>query len=296
MEMTWESRWGFDEWLKRRRDGFAVPQGLAVGRIVSGHGDYYHLVSAVAGGELLARKKKSAFLGEDAVKPLTGDFVLFRHNPQGEGMICEVLPRFSRFERRDPTARRKAQTLAVNFDTIFIVMSASAPFSPARLERFLALAGDMGDAEAVLAVSKADLAPPGALDAFLEGAAAGGIAAAVFSSKTAQGLESVREYAKPGRTVALVGASGVGKSSLVNALAQEEWMATQEVQEWSGKGRHTTTSRELVMLPDGAMILDTPGVREIGLVGEVDFALAKGVVSHRIRKPGGNGAADAQGG
>jgi len=97
-------------------------------------------------------------------------------------------------------------------------------------------------------------------------------------------MDAVAELARPGRTLALIGSSGVGKSTLVNALAGEEWMATGEIQEWSGKGRHTTTSRELVMLPSGAMVVDTPGIREIGRVGEEDAVLVKGESTHRYRR------------
>ena len=89
---------------------------------------------------------------------------------------------------------------------------------------------------------------------------------------------------KHGRTLAFIGSSGVGKSTLLNTLAGEEWAATQEIQEWSGKGRHTTTSRELVILPSGAMIIDTPGIREIGMIGEEDDMRVKGEASHRWRK------------
>ena len=94
----------------------------------------------------------------------------------------------------------------------------------------------------------------------------------------------MRAYFGQGRTVAFIGSSGVGKSTLLNTLAGEELAATQEVQEWSGKGRHTTTSRELVMLPCGAMALDTPGIREIGRIGESDSLLVKGESTHRWRK------------
>ena len=89
---------------------------------------------------------------------------------------------------------------------------------------------------------------------------------------------------KTGQTLAFIGSSGVGKSTLLNTLMGEEWQATQEIQEWSGKGRHTTTSRELVMLPSGAMVIDTPGIREIGMVGEIDDLQAKGESTHRWRK------------
>ena len=277
-----------------------------VGRIVSAHGDYYHLVCNEAEGEILARKKKSAFakrignvtqrgalrrvergeIGDGALAPTTGDFVKFVYNAHGESMITEVLPRFSRFERKDPTARRKSQTLAVNFDTLFIMMSLNENFSIARIERYLDLAADIGDAEAVVVVTKMDLREDGDEEFLgaLDEAVAGRARVLHISSVTGEGMDDVAGYAKRGRTIAFIGSSGVGKSTLLNALAGEDWMATQEIQEWSGKGRHTTTSRELAMLPCGAMIVDTPGIREIGRVGEDDAILAKGESTHRYRK------------
>ena len=267
--------------MERNAGAPRLPQA----RVASGHGDYYHIVCDEAEGEILARKKKSAFLDEGAPKPMTGDFVRYIHNPSGESMITEVLPRYSRLVRRDPTSRRKEQTLAVNFDTVFFMMSAVDNFSTPRLERYLALAGDMGDAKAVAVLTKIDLAEDFSLPEFLERHGLRGDEAEFLavSSRTGAGMDGVRRHARPGRTVALIGLSGVGKSSLVNALAGEEWMAVQEVQEWSGKGRHTTTSRELVMLPSGAMVMDTPGIREIGMVGEIDAEHAKGAFSHRWR-------------
>ena len=281
----------------------AVEPGI--GRVVSAHGDYYHLVCNEAEGEILARKKKSAFgrmktvapddmkgakkselQASEPLKPITGDFVRFRHNAQGDSMILEVLPRFSHFERRDPAARRTSQTLAVNFDTLFIMMSLNENFSTARIDRYLALAEDIGGGEAVVALTKMDLREDGdeKFIGELVETIAGRAPLLMISALTGEGMDVVMEYAKPGATLAFVGSSGVGKSTLLNALAGEEWAATQEIQEWSGKGRHTTTSRELVMLPSGAMVIDTPGVREIGMVGETDQVVAKGVSTHRWRK------------
>ena len=271
-----------------------------IGRIVSAHGDYYRMVCNEAEGAILARKKKSAFryskLADrncspdtrncESLSPVTGDFVRFRHNAHGESQITEVLPRFSHFGRRDPTARRQSQTLAVNFDTLFVMMSPKEDFSTARVLRFLDLAADMGEAEAVVAVTKMDLlrdGDGGRLDE-LRRAVGGAARVLPVSSFDGTGLEEVAGYALPGRTLAFVGSSGVGKSTLVNRLAGKELQATCEIQEWSGRGRHTTTVRELVMLPSGAMVIDTPGIREIGRVGEFELMQAKGESTHRRRK------------
>ena len=275
----------------------AVEPGI--GRVVSAHGDYYHLVcNEQPTGEILARKKKSAFMRMKTVapvnmkgkkiseeraelppQPLTGDFVKFRYNAQGESMITEVLPRFSHFERKDPTAKRTSQTLAVNFDTLFVMMSLNENFSIPRLERYLTLAEDMGEAKAVVILTKKDLKQGVNFDGnrLLS-------TAIEISAVTGDGLDQLAPYLAPGQTVAFIGSSGVGKSTLLNTLMGEEWQATQEIQEWSGKGRHTTTSRELVMLPSGAMVIDTPGIREIGMIGEQDDLQAKGESTHRYRK------------
>ena len=277
-----------------------------IGRVVSAHGDYYHLVcNEQPTGEILARKKKSAFMRMKTVapvnmkgkkisevraelppQPLTGDFVRFRYNAQGESMITEVLPRFSHFERKDPTAKRTSQTLAVNFNTLFIMMSLNENFSTPRIRRYLDLAEDMGEAEAVVVVTKVDLRQDGDEEFFdeLREEVAGAARILEISSLTGEGMDAVDGYVKPGRTLAFIGSSGVGKSTLLNTLVGEEWQATQEIQEWSGKGRHTTTSRELVMLPTGAMVIDTPGIREIGMVGETDELQLRGESTHRYRK------------
>ena len=288
------------------RFGWRAPVEPGIGRVVSAHGDYYHLVCNEAAGEILARKKKSAFakrvesvaergavrkvsrgeIGAETLTPVTGDFVRFRYNAHGESMITAILPRFSHFERKDPTARRKSQTLAVNFDTLFVMMSLNENFSTARIDRYLTLAGDMGGGEAVVVLTKMDLWQDGDgefVDELVE-TIAGRAKLLKISALTGEGMDEVARYARPGRTLAFVGSSGVGKSTLLNVLAGEEWAATCEIQEWSGKGRHTTTSRELAMLPSGAMVIDTPGIREIGMVGETDAIRAKGESTHRWRK------------
>lgn len=262
--------------------GYEGGEAEGVARIVSAHGDYFHVVcNEKPEGEALARTKASAF--RDAPPPVTGDFVRFTYNPQGESRITEVLPRFSKLERLDPSSSGfRAQTLAVNFDTLFFAMAMNGNASAARLDRLVSLARSSGCLDrAVLLLTKCDLAGGGERLDF----SGVGLPTIEVSSRTGEGLEAVLDYVRPRRTVAFIGSSGVGKSTLVNALAGEEWMATGDIQEWSGKGRHTTTSRELVMLPCGAMALDTPGLRELGVLGEDGFEL-KGRTggTHRYRQ------------
>ena len=265
------------------RYGWKGVEASGVGRVVSAHGDYYHLVCNEAEGEIIARKKTSAFRNEGATLPVTGDFVRFLHNPAGESRISATLPRMSAFFRLDPSGSgRRVQTLAANFDTVFFLMSLNENFSLARARRFRALAEASGCLDrAVLLLTKSDLLdgrPPPEADI--------GIPCQAISVKTGAGMEAVGKHASPGATLALLGSSGVGKSSLVNALAGEEWMATCEIQHWSGKGRHTTTSRELVMLPSGAMVIDTPGMRELGLLDEGPSERFSTSATHRYRTSG----------
>ena len=286
--------------------GWRGGDAAGTARIVGSHGDYYKAVCEEAAGPVVARRKKSVFAGKDTklrtvavgranverrlagddagvMRPVTGDFVAFRYNPHGESLVTGVLPRRSSFGRKDPAARRKSQTLAVNFDALFVTMSLTEDYSIPRMKRYLALAEDVGEAEVVALLTKRDLAGPDATAARLAEVAALGCRAIAVSTTTGEGMDAVRAMERPGATFAFVGSSGVGKSSVINALAGEEIAATGEIQAWSGRGRHTTTARELFMLPSGAMAIDTPGVREIGLLGEEDAVLAKGVSTHRWR-------------
>ena len=262
------------------------PEGESFGRVVSAHGDYFHIVADVAEGEMIARKKSAAFRDPLSIQPTTGDFVRFAYNPSGESRITGVLPRFAVFERVDPSSSgRRTQTIAVNFDTLFFLMSANENFSEARLTRALELADASGcRARMALLITKSDLVDEAQLAAWTEQIVGYGVPVLVVSAKTGAGMDALAPYAAAGRTLALVGSSGVGKSSLVNALAGEEWMATQEIQSWSGKGRHTTTSRELVMLPSGLMVIDTPGMRELGLLGRDGTHRFHSSGTHRYRK------------
>lgn len=246
--------WGYE--------GGLLEKGIPA-RVVGTWGDYYRVVCDA--GEGVARKKASAYHKTGAVVPTTGDFVALEWNPCGESRILATLPRHSDFTRSASGSEgRKAQVIAVNFDVLFFLTSANANFNVRRLERFMAL-GRASGATVVALVTKCDL--PDFSESMVAEARAhsGGAPVLAVSSRTGMGMDALAEFVRPRKTLAFVGSSGVGKSSLVNALAGEEWMPTLEIRECDAKGRHTTTERELVMLPCGTMVIDTPGMREIGM-------------------------------
>ena len=190
--------------------------------------------------------------------PAVGDWVALR-----DETIHAVLPRRSAFLRKVAFHATEAQVLAANVDTVFVVTGLDEDFSPRRIERYLTLAWESGATPALI-LTKADLcADPLALLLEAEQVALG-VSAHVVSNVTGEGLDELTTYLAPARTVALLGSSGVGKSSLANRLLGAELQATKELAE-DGTGRHTTTARQLFRLPGGAMLVDTPGLREIQL-------------------------------
>ncbi len=244
-----------------------------IARVTGTWGDYYRVVGDE--GEGLARKKSSAFFEKtNSLIPTTGDFVELKLNPNGESRILRTLERSNALLRQDPTRRHKSQVLAVNFDVIFVLMSLNQNFNLARVQRFVSLA-KTATSNVVVLLTKRDLVSEEELESYLASVktACSGVKIFAISSMTGEGLEQLNEFVEPKKTIVLIGSSGVGKSSLINALAGEEWMPTLEIRESDAKGRHTTTERELVMLPNGTMILDSPGLREVGL-WEADSGVA----------------------
>lgn len=195
--------------------------------------------------------------------PAVGDWVAAAPLPDEQKAVIEaVLPRRTAFTRSDPWSDAE-EVVAANVDTVLVVTAVGRDFSPRRLERYLAAAHESGAAPVVL-VNKADLEPDTAAVAAAQ-AAAPGVPVHLVSAKAGTGLDQLAAYLGPGRTVALLGSSGVGKSTLANRLAGTD-LATGEVRE-DERGRHTTTRRQLVPLPGGGFLLDTPGLRELQLSG-----------------------------
>jgi ribosome biogenesis GTPase len=197
--------------------------------------------------------------------PAVGDWVAVRKRPDEEqGAIVAVLPRRSRFSRRMAGNATDEQVVAANIDIVFNVMALDADFSLRRLERYLLMARESG-AEPVVLLTKPDVCDDiPARVAEVEGMA-GGLPVHVLSPKFNQGIDLVAAYLAPRRTGALLGSSGVGKTTIINRLAGDEARKTREVRGADSKGRHTTTHRELVVLPSGGLIIDTPGMRELQL-------------------------------
>ena len=197
--------------------------------------------------------------------PAVGDWVVVRKRPEEDrGAIVAVLERRSRFSRRMAGQVTDEQVVAANADVVFLVMAMDDDFSPRRLERYLLMARESGASPVVL-LTKPDLSddlPGRVADAV---AVAGDVPVHVVSPKTSEGLALVASYLTAGRTGALLGSSGVGKSTIINRLAGVDRQRTREVRAVDSKGRHTTSHRELIVLPDGGLIIDTPGMRELQL-------------------------------
>lgn len=232
--------------------------------------DYQHIYRlGTAGGEKLGRieGRMRHLAATREGFPAVGDWVLARDAPVGEEAVIEgILPRRSRFLRKAAGKAHEPQVVAANIDTLFLVIGLDYDFNPRRIERYLVTALDSG-ARPVLILNKADLWEEEGVEDWEEMAreVAPGVPLHAVSAKTGKGLEKLDAYLEPGKTVAFVGSSGVGKSSLINRLAGSDLQAVGEVRASDSRGRHTTRHRELLVLPSGALLVDTPGMRTLQL-------------------------------
>jgi ribosome biogenesis GTPase len=252
------------QWHERESDG-CVParvgsQQRGLWRVV---GDFEECWAEPSG-----KFRKESEAGGDW--PAVGDWLAVEMRPEKQSaLIQQVLPRRSRFVRKVAGKQIEEQVIVANIDVALIVAALDGDFSVRRIERYLAQCWESG-ARPALVLNKADAcAEPGKLVAEIESVALG---APVFlvSAKTGEGVDELEASFARGQTMVLLGSSGVGKSTLVNRLLREERQSTHAVRESDSKGRHTTTSRELFVLPGGAMMIDTPGLRELQLWNAAD--------------------------
>jgi ribosome biogenesis GTPase len=200
----------------------------------------------------------------DEELPAVGDWVAVRPvDGERKGVIEAVLPRRTAFTRKEASTRTVEQVVAANVDTVFVVTAFGFDLNPRRLERYLTSAWDSGSSPVVV-VNKSDVAADPDAELLEVEPVTMGVAVHAVSAVTGEGLETLDPYLEPGKTVALLGSSGVGKSTLVNRFAGRQVLATADTSA-GGRGRHTTSHRELVPLPSGAVLLDTPGMRELQL-------------------------------
>ncbi|MFQ4134909.1 ribosome small subunit-dependent GTPase A [Nodosilinea sp. PGN35] len=236
--------------------------GFEAGRVALEHRGAYQLLTPT--GELSAGVTGQfchQAEGEQAF-PAVGDWVAFHRGDPAT--IHAVLPRQSEFVRKAAGGKTEGQVVAANLDTVFLVMGLDGDFNLRRIERYLVAAWE-SRATPVIVLNKADTCPN--LDDLLDQveSIAFGVPVHAVSAATGAGLEQLAPYLGPGQTVALIGSSGVGKSTLTNHFLGGQYQATQAVREDDSRGRHTTTGRHLLPLPSGALLIDTPGMRELQL-------------------------------
>jgi len=247
-----------------------IDESKTVARIIATHKDRYEIVCN--NGQGFAKIKRGCYYDNpNSIYPTTGDFVIIECNSTGDSMICETLKRESSFSRTASSSDRNhelhnqhEQLVAANFDYVFIMQSLNNNFNLHRLERYLSLSWESG-AIPVIILTKSDLVEN--IQEYIEQveSIAFGVDVYAVSCITGYGLDSIKKYFSKGNTIVFLGSSGVGKSTLVNTLYGDNVMKTSDIREEDSRGRHTTTSRNLIMLPNGAMIIDTPGMRELGM-------------------------------
>lgn len=241
-----------------------------IGRISAIQRDVFMIL--YEGKEYQGRLKGTFFKNKDEIIPLVGDYVDFYLNPAGDSIVNAVVNRRNYMERPDQKGHAYqyvktmcAQGMIANFDYVFIVTSLNGDYSYNRIARYVSIALQ-DEAIPVVILTKSDMCNnPGRYVREVEGLSEK-VRVHAISALYGIGTDELEEYFEPGKTIALLGSSGAGKSTLVNAVVGEEIMKTSEIRESDSKGRHTTTYRQLVELPNGAVIIDTPGMREIGIM------------------------------
>jgi ribosome biogenesis GTPase len=259
---------GFDKWFEDKR-AEALRPDCSVARVTAVHKDSC-LVRNEKGEVPAETAGTFAYSVESSTDlPAVGDWALVRyHNDETFAVIHGLLPRRSFLRRKTPGKKIDYQMIAVNIDAALIVQSCDFDFNLRRLERYLVMVHE-GHIEPILLLTKSDLVGPEMLEQRISEVRRANIQCTVLplSNVTGAGVDSMRQMLEPGKTYCLVGSSGVGKTTLLNHLIGRDVFETGAVRASDGKGRHTTAQRQLIVLENGAMLIDTPGMRELGNIG-----------------------------
>ncbi len=253
-EALWKDRFGEDE--KSAKPVRVVSQQRGLWRIAGEFEECW----AEPSGKLRALSEVEG----EAAWPAVGDWVAAETVGDERALLHWVVPRRGVFSRKAPGKRVEQQVIAANVDMAFLVTALDMDFSPRRLERYLAQCWDSGVSPAIV-LNKADECADVAAHVAATERVAIGVPVLALSARTGQGMEVLEALLVPGKTIVLLGSSGVGKSTIVNRLLHEEKQETKPTRESDSKGRHTTTARQLFRLPSGALLMDTPGLREFAL-------------------------------
>jgi ribosome biogenesis GTPase len=272
--LTWHmklSDLGFDRWFQEKRDELRRPECSAA-RVTAVNRDNYLVRNEQS--EVLAELTGGlAFSAESSMDlPSVGDWAFVQYHNSGTfAVIHGLFPRKSVLRRKAAGRKIDYQMIASNIDVALIVQSCDFDFNLRRLERYIVMVNE-GGIEPVLLLTKSDLVGPSELGQRISDVRQANVNCPVIpvSNKTGSGLDQVRQVLEKGRTYCLLGSSGVGKTTLLNHLVGRPLLATNEVRARDGKGRHTTARRQLILLDQGAMLIDTPGMRELGNIGAGD--------------------------
>ncbi len=256
-------------WTPEREAAFAehAEAGFAPGRVVSQERDVVHAMTDSGPMDVRIQRGFRRTASGTASFPTVGDWIALEPLTDGEGALRAVLPRTSAFSRgqAERGGRASGQILAANVDTALLVAALDRDFNLRRVERYLALAWASG-ATPVILLNKADLCDDVPARIAEIAGIAGDTAVHPISARTGEGLAVLDRYLVSGQTLVLLGSSGAGKSTITNMLLGDQRQAVQTVREGDDRGRHTTVGRELFVLPGGALLIDTPGLRAVGLV------------------------------
>lgn len=257
-------RWGWNSYFEAIWHGGAR-ESVVPARVIAQQRGFWRVAGEFGDCWAEASGRLRLAADEGSEWPAVGDWVAVEiGDGEKSALIQEVLPRRSRFARKSPGKKMEEQVIATNVDTALLVSALDGDFNPRRVERYLTQCWESG-ARPVLVLNKIDeCTKPEARAAEMERVALGA-AVYLLSAKTGQGVEALEKILLPGQTFVLLGSSGVGKSTLANGLLGESRQEVQAVREGDSRGRHTTTARELFVLPGGALLMDTPGLREMQL-------------------------------